>query len=255
MEEMNIDLEDGVNEIRKICNFPYQDSNVKVWGGMFEVTFRGKLSDIKMQPEEVAEVLRLSIKDIRKMALEDPNDWMPDGLYAVKLYLQFTRDQSLNRRLLKGYSNGDLEQYKLRPNPEVIFFDCDDCLYFDGWQLANQLTAKIEEWCTTKKNLPAGEAYALYKKHGTALKGLLADGHMESCEEEIDAYLADVHDIPIHDHLTIDNDLRDIILKIDPAIPKYIFTASVRAHAERCLRALGIEDLFVDIIDGELILF
>ena len=78
---------------------------------------------------------------------------------------------------------------------------------------------------------------------------------MESCEEEIDAYLADVHDIPIHDHLTIDNDLRDIILKIDPAIPKYIFTASVRAHAERCLRALGIEDLFVDIIDGELILF
>ena len=176
---------------------------------------------------------------------------MPDGLYAIKLYLQFLRDESLKRRLLKGYSNGDLERYKLRPKPEVIFFDCDDCLYFDGWQLANQLTKKIEEWCTTKKGLPAGEAYELYKKHGTALKGLLAEGHMEDCEEEIDRYLADVHDVPVHEHLTIDNELRDMILKIDPSIPKYIFTASVRAHAERCLRALGIDDLFVDIIDGE----
>jgi putative hydrolase of the HAD superfamily/pyrimidine and pyridine-specific 5'-nucleotidase len=36
---------------------------------------------------------------------------------------------------------------------------------------------------------------------------------------------------------------------MDPSIPKYIFTASVRHHAERCLKALGIDDLFVDIID------
>ena len=70
---------------------------------------------------------------------------------------------------------------------------------------------------------------------------------------EIDEYLADVHDIPISEHLSIDNELRNMLLKIDPSIPKYIFTASVRDHAERCLRALGIEDLFVDIIDGRLI--
>uniref|UniRef100_A0A7S3VD64 Uncharacterized protein n=1 Tax=Chaetoceros debilis TaxID=122233 RepID=A0A7S3VD64_9STRA len=70
-----------------------------------------------------------------------------------------------------------------------------------------------------------------------------------TCEEEIDAYLRDVHDLPIHEHLKLDNELRDMILKIDPSIPKYIFTASVREHAERCLKALGIEDLFVDIID------
>ena len=36
---------------------------------------------------------------------------------------------------------------------------------------------------------------------------------------------------------------------MDPSIPRYIFTASVRHHAERCLKALGIEDLFQDIID------
>jgi len=38
-------------------------------------------------------------------------------------------------------------------------------------------------------------------------------------------------------------------MSLDPTIPKYIFTASVREHAERCLVALGIDDLFVDIID------
>jgi len=249
MEEMNIDVNGGQNEMRKLFTFPYQDAKVRVWGGMFEVIYRGSLSDIKMQPEEVSEVLRLSIKDIRKMAIEDPDDWMPDGLHAVNLYLQHRRDLTLKRRLLKGYSNGDLDRYALRPKPEVIFFDCDDCLYFDGWQLASRLTANIEEWCTSKKNLPAGVAYELYKKHGTALRGLLAEGHMDDCEKEIDEYLKDVHDLPIHEHLQIDNELRDMILKIDPSIPKYIFTASVREHAERCLRALGIEDLFVDIID------
>ena len=112
---------------------------------------------------------------------------MPDGLHAVKLYLQYRRDKSLKRRLLKGYSNGDLERYQLRPKPEVIFFDCDDCLYFDGWQLANKLTAKIEEWCTSKKGLPPGEAYQLYKKHGTALKVSFCDIYYQMlyCGKEI----------------------------------------------------------------------
>jgi hypothetical protein len=46
-----------------------------------------------------------------------------------------------------------------------------------------------------------------------------------------------------------DEELRAIKQAMDPSIPKYIFTASVRHHAERCLTALGIDDLFVDIID------
>jgi putative hydrolase of the HAD superfamily/pyrimidine and pyridine-specific 5'-nucleotidase len=155
----------------------------------------------------------------------------------------------VKKRLLKEYSSGDLNRYFLRPKPKVIFFDCDDCLYFDGWKLANELTAKIEEWCTTKKQLPKGKAYELYKEHGTALRGLLAEGLIENNEEAIDGFLKDVHDIPIHKHLEKDEKLRKMILAIDPSIPKYIFTASVRHHAERCLKALGIDDLFVDIID------
>jgi len=259
LEEMNIavgETNETNNEIKYLFTFPYQDDAVRCWGALFEVMYRGSMDDIKLQPEEVSDVLRLSIPELRRILLKkdttipDDDNWMPDGLHALKLYLQYQRDNSLKRRyLLKGYSTSDLDRYRLRPKPRVIFFDCDDCLYFDGWKLASALTAKIEEWCTQHKGLPPGRAYELYKKHGTALRGLLAEGHLCDDEEKIDAYLADVHDIPIQDHLTVDNELRDIILQMDPSIPKYIFTASVRAHAERCLQALGIEDLFVDIID------
>ena len=258
-EEMNIQVDiessdatssiNGKNTITRYFTFPYQDEKVKVWGELYEVIYRGSLSNIVIQPEEVSEVKRLSLNEIQSMIESNPDDWMPDGLYALKLYLQRKADMKVKKRLLKEYSSGDLNRYFLRPKPKVIFFDCDDCLYFDGWKLANELTAKIEEWCTTKKQLPKGKAYELYKEHGTALRGLLAEGLIENNEEAIDGFLKDVHDIPIHKHLEKDEKLRKMILAIDPSIPKYIFTASVRHHAERCLKALGIDDLFVDIID------
>ena len=31
---------------------------------------------------------------------------------------------------------------------------------------------------------------------------------------------------------------------LDPALPKFIFTASVKSHAVRCLEALGVDHLF-----------
>ena len=251
-EEMNIDVTNNnqhKNAIQKLFTFPYQDDIVKVWGEMYEVSYKGSISDIIIQPEEVSEIKRLSLSQIQKMIQEEPNDWMPDSLHALKLYFQRKADMKVQKRLLKGYSSGDLDSYSLRPKPKVIFFDCDDCLYFDGWVVANQLTAKIDEWCTSKKQLPEGKAYELYKQHGTALRGLLAEGLLPNEQKEIDEFLKDVHDVPIHDHLSKDEKLREMILSIDSSIPKYIFTASVRHHAERCLKALGIEDLFVDIID------
>jgi FMN phosphatase YigB (HAD superfamily) len=85
----------------------------------------------------------------------------------------------------------------------------------------------------------------LYKEYGTALKGLIAEGYLP--EDATDEYLQAVHDIPLH--FKRDDRLRAILLQLDPSIPRYIFTASVRQHAERCLVQLGIDDLFVDIID------
>jgi pyrimidine 5'-nucleotidase len=250
-EEMGIDVcsDSTPNTMTRLFTFPYQDERVRVWGELFEVHYHGSMKDLRIQKEEVDEVLRMSLAELRTVTEQNRDEWMPDALHAIRLYLQFQEDHSLNRRRLHGYSSGNLDIYNLRPKPQVIFFDCDDCLYFDGWKVANKLTAKIDEWCVDRAGLPTGEAYQLYKKHGTALRGLLAEGYLEHSEEAIDDFLRDVHDIPIQDMIDVDHDLRKMILQIDPSIPKYIFTASVKHHAERCLKALGIDDLFVDIID------
>jgi len=221
---------------------------VNCWGGLFEVTYNGKIENLKLQEEEVESVSVLPLREVLDKSEQNPEEWMPDGIHALRLYEQYLTDRRLKRKLLHGYSSGNLNQYKLRPKPKVVFFDCDDCLYFDGWTVAKRLTAKINEWCVAR-GMETGSAYKLYKKYGTALKGLIAEGLIPDSEEELDQYLRDVHDIPIHDLIAKDDRLRSVLLAMDPTIPKYIFTASVRHHAERCLKALGIEDLFVDIID------
>ena len=72
---------------------------------------------------------------------------------------------------------------------------------------------------------------------------------MTDCEVSIDNYLRDVHDLPIYELIPKDDKLRSMIMPINPSIPKYMFTASVKHHAERCFKALGIDDLFHEIVD------
>lgn len=170
--------------------------------------------------------------------------------HIIQLYLQRYHDVRVERRLLKGMSGSNIDSYTLRPKPKVLFFDCDDCLYFDNWAIAGHLTKKIEDHCRTEFNLPPGHAYKLYKQYGTALRGLIAEGYLDrDCSKSMDGFLDKVHDLPIHQFLAPDIKLRQIISAIDPTIRKFIFTASVHHHAMRCLKALGISDLFDGIID------
>ena len=250
-EEMGIDITPGNalgNTLNRLFTFSYEDERVRVWGDFYECTYKGAMRDCIMQETEVASIERMSLQELQQRIEAQPETFMPDACLAMQLYFQRQLDISVNRRLLKGYSSSDLDRYAMRPKPAAVFFDCDDCLYFDGWKTANQLTQKIEEWCL-QHGLKEGQAYELYKHYGTALKGLLAEGYVEDTPEAINTYLREVHDIPISQLLQRDDKLRQILLKLDPSIPKYIFTASVDDHAKRCLRALGIEDLFVDIID------
>ena len=252
-EEMGIDVvasssSSSGHTMEYLFTFPYQDDRVKVWGSFYQIDYTGRLEDLKLQKEEVQEVIPMTLGELRARIELHPEDFMPDSCHAMKLYFQRTVDMKVKRRLLKGYSSGDLDRYRLRPKPKVVFFDCDDTLYFDGWKTANQLTAKIEDWCVNKVGLPPGKAYELYKQYGTCLRGLLAEGILEDSQEAIDKFLEEVHDLPIHELLKPDPKLREILLQMDPSVPKYIFTASVSHHAERCLKALGIDDLFEDVI-------
>lgn len=242
-EEMGICVDEN-NPLARLFTFSYQDQVVKVWGDFYECTFRGALHDLILQKEEVESCHRMSLVELANRLDSQPDQFMPDSRYAMRLYFQRRSDMHINRRLLKGYSSSDLDAYNLRPRLRVIFFDCDDCLYFDNWKTARRLTQKIDDWCV-QHGLRPGQAYQLYKEYGTALKGLLAEGYLSY--EGIDSFLHEVHDIPLE--LQTDERLRSILVAMDPSIPRYIFTASVREHAERCLRQIGIQDLFVDIID------
>ena len=257
-EEMGLIEGTNCENLRRLFTFQYSDDFVKCWGDLWEVTFTGNdasnsIQDLPLQEEEVDEVLCLSLEEVKRMAIETPEEWMPDGWHAIQLYLQYQHDAKVRRRhfissSVGKSSSGDLDSYSLRPKVEAIFFDCDDCLYFDDWKVANMLTAKIESWFNERGH-PEGYAYELYKRFGTALKGLQAEKLIDDSEEAIDDYLREVHDIPINAHIKRDKRLREVLEKMDSSIPKYIFTASVRHHAERCLDALGISDMFEDIID------
>ena len=132
-------------------------------------------------------------------------------------------------------------------DPEtVVFFDCDDCLYQNDWKTAKLLTAKIDHYCTSKLGLDTGYAYHLYKKYGTCLRGLTEEKIIPDTPEAIDEFLENVHDVPLDD-IRPNPALRKIISAVK--YKRWVFTASVESHAQRCLDALGISDLFLGIID------
>jgi len=133
---------------------------------------------------------------------------------------------------------------RARARHSVIFFDCDDCLYKNDWRTANALTAKIESITTRELGLDEGAAYALYKKYGTCLRGLMEEKILRD-DASVDDFLIRAHDVPLE--IERDEALRGMLERIKT--PKWVFTASAAAHARRCLAALGIDDLFEGIID------
>ena len=120
-EEMQIDVTspDSPHTLKRLFTFPYQDDGVKVWGDFYEATYCGKIEDLVLQEEEVESLERMSKAELQRRIVDTPGDFMPDAAYALELYFQRKEDDRLKRRLLKGYSSGNLDDYKLRPKPKV----------------------------------------------------------------------------------------------------------------------------------------
>lgn len=128
---------------------------------------------------------------------------------------------------------------------EVIYFDLDGTIYPHGNGMWDQIAANMEAYIHQKFGIPKEEIPALRKKffieYGTTLRGLQANFTIDS-----EDYLKFVHDIPVNQFLQPDNNLRTILSRLPQ--PKYILTNSDKAHTKRVLSALGIDDLFVDIL-------
>lgn len=127
---------------------------------------------------------------------------------------------------------------------DVLFVDCDDTIYFNNWATAVRLKDSISDFTSNRLGLEDSYAYKLYQTHGTALRGLLDEKLIPS--ERIEEYLHAVHDIPLAE-ISRDEDLRKMLLELQ--VRRWIFTASSKEHAKRCMKRVGVEDLFEGIID------
>lgn len=123
------------------------------------------------------------------------------------------------------------------PPVAALFIDCDDCLYQNNWATAKKITDSIAAY-TTKLGVSKDEAYALYKKHGTCLKGLLVEGRID--RSGVEEFLREVHDISYED-ISPDPPLRAELANLTS--PAWVFTASTSEHANRCLDRLGLAGL------------
>ena len=66
-------------------------------------------------------------------------------------------------------------------------------------------------------------------------------------ESQVEDFLVRVHEIDYSD-IGPDPPLREVVAAVAPA-HRFVFTASTREHALRCLAKVGIDDLFEGIVD------
>lgn len=122
----------------------------------------------------------------------------------------------------------------------ALFLDCDDTLYDNAFKTAESLTISIARYCERHLGISHEKSFALYKQHGTCLKGL----EVEGIAHDRDHFLETVHDV----HLEFGEDphLRKMLGRLNHgSVDVRVFTASVASHAHRCLNQLGVAELLV----------
>jgi putative hydrolase of the HAD superfamily len=123
---------------------------------------------------------------------------------------------------------------------DTWLFDLDNTLYPIESGFMGLVADKMTLFVARLTGLPRDQAYALQKKYlaerGTTLAGLMANHQVDP-----DVFLADVHDVPL-DGLVPDPALRAGIQRLPGR--RLVFTNGDRAHAERILERLELDDLF-----------
>jgi len=92
---------------------------------------------------------------------------------------------------------------------------------------------------TAKLGVSKEQAYSLYKKYGTCIKGLVEEGRIDAAG--VDSFLHEVHLIS-YDDIKPDPKLREVLSALT-VTNTWIFTASTAEHAGRCLSRLGLSEL------------
>lgn len=100
------------------------------------------------------------------------------------------------------------------------------------------ITNNIDRYIMREFGLAEGMAYKLYKQYGTAIRGLRATGY----DVDDRHYLDFVHTIEdLSSQIKPNKELREMLLATK--VPQFVFTASIKDHAERCLNLLEVHDI------------
>lgn len=132
--------------------------------------------------------------------------------------------------------------------PDAILFDLDNTLYSESCGVFDLIDQRMNEWLISNLQIPATEVNQFrnkyFIKYGTTLRGLML--HHEVNPRD---FLDYVHDVPVHEFLSADLELRETLEHVKAR--KLIFTNSDLKHANRILDALGVRDQFERIFDIE----
>ena len=123
---------------------------------------------------------------------------------------------------------------------DTWLFDLDNTLYPPEAELMSLIADRMTLFVERETGLSHAEAFALQKRylheHGTTLAGLMAHHGVDP-----ETFLNEVHNVSMAG-LAPDTALREAIA----ALPgrRLVFTNGDKAHADRVLKALKLEDLF-----------
>jgi len=135
---------------------------------------------------------------------------------------------------------------------QAILFDLDNTLYTEKCGIFDLIDQRMNEWLTSRLGVPPAEVnefrHNYFVRYGTTLRGLMLHHNVDPHE-----FLEYVHDVPVLEFLSADEELRKTLQLIRSR--KIIFTNSDAKHANRILDALGIRDLFERIFDIEAMRF
>lgn len=126
-----------------------------------------------------------------------------------------------------------------------ILLDVDDTLYAQGQGPFKQVTERIGAYVTARLGLAQDEALALRRRYvaayGSTMGGLVAHHGVDPLE-----FLDYVHDVPVETILQADARLFETLTAL-PA-PLAAFSNGSQAYVRRVLEALGVGELFSQIL-------
>lgn len=131
---------------------------------------------------------------------------------------------------------------------KAILFDLDNTLYTEKCGIFDLIDQRMNEWLITRLKIEPEKVDEFrnnyFRKYGTTLRGLMLHHNVDPYD-----FLQYVHDVPVKEFLSADEELRDSLRVISSR--KVVFTNSDSRHANRILDTLGVRDLFEKIFDIE----